>query len=79
MEWRAPGDTGMREEVVAPAERGAIWVGYAKLVVSGFLHLSRRKQSLEGWDGAFPPISGHEVDPWGWQKLWTVWIMYLAN
>lgn len=54
----SPEPLGCGKEVVTPAERGIVWVGCAKLVVSGFFHhLSGRKRSLEGWE-AFPPSSG---------------------
>lgn len=44
-------------------------MGCAKLVVSDFLNLSKRKQNLEGWKRALPPSSGCGSAPEGWQKL----------
>lgn len=71
MPWRAltdPGLLGCGQEVVVLAERRKGWVWQAKSVVSGW-HLSSGKQSLEGWDRASPPSSGHQADLEGWQKL----------
>lgn len=73
--WQVLGPLGWGREVVAPAERGAVWPRCAKPVVSGSSHLSRRKQSPEGWDGAFPPSSGHQLSQRAGQSSWTLWIM----
>lgn len=57
------------------AARGIVWARPANLVASGFLHLFRRKQSPEGWDGAFPPALGTSLTPWVGRSFWPVLIV----